>query len=482
MDSFSAYLLDEGSQVHNLFTRFNASYSEFLEAAEKCAEATPNVRLRKGTAEERDRTNRALFAPQPSQNNLIAMRNELLATDPMTNEVKLQIGNVSLFLYDFYTASLYYSDVCTEGVELSVGQWYLISIALTHFRCWESVIEILQPIVRDLGGPYRFDGFFRLGIAYKRTQQYVKAIESFQNAFARPPPWVSCFDIAVEISHVYSVQGNWKSACSQIESVKSRPPAVVQQQAFIYLCSEDVMKLDLGINILSEYEGTIHSIDLLYLKARLLYKRGRLQDAFFTLYAVITLDQGHGLAWCALGNIYMRMNQLHDAIVCYEKAIACDNEMIEAWMNFSACIETDPQVREQHQGFISAFDNPPIRLRQMRVSCDEPYVPVIVEPNDRERLPSAADSVEDVFCSEIPSMDESILADVSILTMSHSEEAEEANKDDITDQTPTKTDAEEEEESENEMPSQDALSGEPETDEKPQENAAPDADATPEDA
>ena len=474
---FAGPLFDTSSPVHALFKQFNESHCRFLEEAGECAKETPNARLGKAITEECERSHRAAFSPAPSEHQLIEVRDQLLATEPKTWEVKLRLGNVSLFLYDFYTASLCYSDVLAEDVELSAGEVYLISIVMTHFHCWKGVIDLLQPIVHDLGVPYRSDAFFRLGIAYKQTNQYVRALECFQNSYARPPMWVTGFDIAVEISDVYFAQGNLKYACSQIESVTSRTPAVVQQQAFIYLCSDDSVKMDMGISMLSEYEATGLSVDLLYLKGRLLYKRGRIKEAFHVLYSVIAMDQSHALAWCALGNIYMRMSQLADAIMCYERAITCDRDMIEAWMNFSACIEIDPQIREQHKAFIMSFDNPPLRVKQMRRRCDEPYVPLIVEPNDRDRLPSAADRVEDIFCSEIPAMDRAVLEDATLLAKSRHEELDESRDDDMGEQQAGRTDDDEEEESEseseNEPTTQEARSEEPESEDKPPHDEEP---------
>lgn len=421
--SFLTPLFNSDDLVREILTDYNTMYLEFMHTAEGVAQTTPSGRVRKAAIGEYKRFAQSVFVPTHEDDNIfVRERDEILASKSRAPEDILRAGNISLFLCDFYAAQLCYSEVMAMGFPLTAAQKYLISVVLTHFQSWETLVTMLVPVVDNLIDPYRYDAHFRLGIAYKKLRMYPKALEHFGQLLgdksgaledtSRNPTWITIFDVVVEISHVYFLQGNIKSSFQQIDSYP-RTPSTVQQIVFLCLCSDEI---DTGLSILNEFEFTASSSELLYLKGRLQYKRGLLKDAFATLSSVITMDMSNHLAWCALGNIYMRMNQLQDAITCYQKAIISDNDMTEAWLNLICCFDLDPVLRERNKAFVASFPRPPVNTEHRRRKRDEPSVPIIIEPNDRDRFPPSSDLIDDIFCNEIPCFSPEILENIEFIT------------------------------------------------------------------
>jgi tetratricopeptide (TPR) repeat protein len=471
--SFLDPLLDPDSPVQRLLKEYNSKYRQFFDRAESLGAISANHHLRDAIASEKHHCAQQIFSTAPSDHHLIEMRNRLLEL-PEKSPRDIQIlGNVSLFLFDFYTASLCYSDLLAHDTELSPGQCYLVSIALTHFRSWATVVSLLSPIVQALAAPYRSDAFFRLGLAFKNLRHWDDALTCFKNTLLKPPPWLSKSDVSVEISQVYFAAGNVPMALAPLEQAFVVTPAVLQQQALLLLCTDDPARIEAGITALAEHKATPSSAHLLYLRGRLLYKARRLEESFQALSESLALDFENPLVWCALGNVYIRMRQIPDAVTCYQRAILQDRDMTEAWINYAACVELDPAIRERTKYFDMKFEDAPVFIRpRSRIDLDQAgltKIPTIVEPNDRDRFPPSAALVEEIYAMEMPIVNVEVIEDEELLTEARQVAIEEgrreaaAREDDAAvEEAPSQGDSDASDESESEAESGDSQNDEDE--------------------
>jgi tetratricopeptide (TPR) repeat protein len=426
-------LLQEDDFIHQTLGHFNTKYRALMKYAKHLVHnSASNHHLAEAVRTERIRARQQIVTDKPSTAPLALRRDELLSAGLDSDADLLLFGNLSLVLFDFYTAIGCYTSISSLHSDLPIGQQYLIAIAMTHFQSWKTIASLLAPIATELAGPYRSDAFFRIGIACKHLGIIDEARSGFQVVLTKPPPWLTAADVFVEMSHLEFMRGDLSTAISIIDSSPVQTPAVLQQHAFLALCCEEIGKMEYAIFILGEARATKHSADLTYLKGRLQYKRGRLTEAFDSLSAAMQLNDKNPLIWCALGNIYVRECQLSDAALCYIRAIQADDKMIEAWLNLAACIEIEESVSTAHRQLLDILPDPPVRVDLTRRTADmrtaRASVPTIVEPNDRDRFPSAASLIDDIYLNEVPAalIDEEILGDLELLTERRQNELEAA--------------------------------------------------------
>jgi tetratricopeptide (TPR) repeat protein len=406
-------LKDPEAKLHQIFKQYNDEYRKFLDSAEEIASRGSNHSITAGIAQERKQLSLRPFADPTLASPSAHLRDQLLSQSDKSDSDLLRLATLSVLFADFYTASLCYSDLFAHSVDLSIGQRYLASIVLTHFKSWSTIISLIAPVADQLALPHRLDAYFRIGLSHKHLRQYDQAIIAFRHCQDHPPPLLSKSDLAVEVSHTYLLQGNLSAGLAQFDHGAIWTPALIQQQAFLCMISDDPAKIELGGQLLSNYRGTKASANLLYLHGRLLYKRELPREAWEALSNAIQLDPERPLFWCALGNVYVRIGQLREAIDCYVRAITLDSDMIEAWLNYAAVLELSPELREQMQDFEAHFPDRPV-TGAVRTGRDR--LPTIIEPNDRARFPTAADLVEQVFMGEVPELRDEIVEDDALLT------------------------------------------------------------------
>jgi tetratricopeptide (TPR) repeat protein len=417
--AFLEGLLQEDDFIHQTLGHFNSKYRALMKHAKHIASTSKNHHLQEAIKIERARSRQQIVTDKPATDPISIIRDEMLKSGLESDADLLRFGNLSLLLYDFYTAIGCYSSVVTPHSELPPGQQYLIALVLIHFQSWPTVASLLEPIAQHLVPPYNCDAYFRLGICYKRMGLLEQARRAFQAALLHPPTWIPQTDIIVELSHLDFLKGDISGALTLLDGVSVFTPAVLQQQAFLCLCSDNVGKMESGVIFLTESKATEFSADLLYLRARLLYKLGKLHDAFEVLNSALLLNDKSPLIWCALGNIYVRHSQLQEAVGCYFRAIGCDDSMMEAWLNFAACLEIDPVIGEANKQLLAKLHDSPVKPDLTRRRSDvrnlNPTIPTIVEPNDRDRVPSAAALIDELIMNEVPVFVDGMLDDLNML-------------------------------------------------------------------
>jgi tetratricopeptide (TPR) repeat protein len=406
-------LIDENDPLHDIFYRYTASYQQFMITAQQIASISPTRPVFDGITQELVRCSQRPFVDSPPDTTEIRQRNLLLLQRPKSDSDLIRLATMSLRLCDFYTASLCYSDLFARSAELSEGQKYLASIVLTRLKSWPTIISILNNVADRLVVPYRLDAHFRLALAYKYTRRYEDAHRSLRICQNQPPPLLSKTDITVELSHVCFLEGNMGAALTLFDRGAVWTPALVHQQSFLCLISDDPAKLQIGRQLLVNYKASAMSANLLYLRGRILYKLDDMREAWESLEESLQIDPESSIGWCALGNVYVRLEQLQEAIQCYTRAITFDHDMLEAWLNYAAVIELCPELREQTRSFEAQFPDMPVTIRPGR-----DRLATIVEPNDRDRFPPAALLVEDIYLGEMPALAPEILDDDSLLTES----------------------------------------------------------------
>jgi tetratricopeptide (TPR) repeat protein len=283
---------------------------------------------------------------------------------------------------------------------------------MTRFKRWESVVSLLAPVVERLSTPHRSDGHFRLALAYRHLKRFDEAVSSLRVCQTAPPAPLSRTDIVLELSHVHFLQGNLAAAITVFDRGPNCPPALLQQQAFLCLISDDAGKIDIARQMVFNLGTSGNCVNLLYLRGRLAYKRDSLIEAWAAFGKALLLDPESRLVWCALGNVYVRLGQLKDAAHCYTRAITFDNDMLEAWMNYAAVIELSPELRTEMEPFEAQFPERPM-LTVFANGSDR--FPVIVEPKDRDRFPSSVLLIEQGYMIEVPALPVEVVDDEAVV-------------------------------------------------------------------
>jgi tetratricopeptide (TPR) repeat protein len=419
-------LLEPSDPVHQEFKAYNSEFQHFIDSAERLLSFCPNRLISDAIQHQRLHLSARPFSDHNCDDQLIHRRNALLTLPHKTPTDLIRLATISVIVSDFYSAALCYTDLLAQPNDLSIGQRYLASIVLTHFRSWATLVTVLSPVVEHLALSHRADGYFRLGVAYKHLRRFDESASAFRICQNYPPSTFSKSDVIIELSHVYYLQGNLNVALSVFERGSLWTPAAIQQQAFLLLISDEYGKFEMGRQLLTNYKFTNRSSHLQYLRGRFLYKLDFQLDAWHAFCDVLRLDPEWPLGWCAIGNVYVRMGQLLEAAQSYVRAIMVNKDMIEAWLNYAAVIELDPEIRSLMGNFETKFPKMPVTIE---VSNGRGIVPTIVEPNDKDRFPAAATLIDDLFAMELPVIPTGVVDHDSLLTEVGRNEMEMAAKD-----------------------------------------------------
>lgn len=406
-------ILNPDSPLYQKINEYSNKLSDVYKQIVPLTKTCPNSFLKAAVQEASKRAQQSIFVDMKNHDESIDYRNELLSKEPRDINDYLQIGNISLYLYDFLTSSVYFSLVLPQINFLNQGQLYMICITLMHYQTFQTALSILSPIADHIQEPYRWDAHYRCGIMYLKLLNYEAAIKEFNMVKeAEKIPWVTVYDVIILLSHVYFLKDSIDIAISVIESADKLLPGVLQQRCFLYLISNNQIKMEEGLNILHEHRATSNYPYLLYLQSRLYYKRGYNKEAFNAMAFAIKLKDDDPLYWLAMGNIYFISTQLHEASMCYNRAIMYDKDMIEAWINYGATLELDPSIGDALKFYQRAYDegNLPIKrevLKRKKIIeglNTSSLIPRIMEPNDKFMFKNAADMVISIYLNEIPKL------------------------------------------------------------------------------
>lgn len=370
-----------------------------------------NAFLVQAVEEANARVKQSIYIDNKNSNDeLLQLRQELLQKDNKEVNDYLLIGNLSLYLYDYFTSFNAYSCCLSQVSTFNYGQIYLIALTLIHYESYLSALPLLSSIVQHLKPPFLQDAHFRLGILYAQQLDYKKAIFELQSFVPDSIPWVSAQDVILLISQTSYLMNDLTSAIRRIETCTTITPAILQHICFLYLLSNQTRKFESGISLLNNHVATKHSPYLLYLRSRLYHKKGQINEAFESMKTAISMKDDEPLFWLAMGNIYFITQQFKEAAGCYHQSMVLDETMAEAWINYGATLEFDPSIGDPMAFYQRAIAELKIPERQNLVkrknlieSLGKPaIIPQIMEPNDKKLFKNVSETLVTIYSSENP--------------------------------------------------------------------------------
>ncbi|OHS92933.1 hypothetical protein TRFO_40726 [Tritrichomonas foetus] len=407
-DLISPIIKNPNDPQYQVMYEFSSKLAEVYQQLESASSSSDNNILKEKIKSASDKVANGLFCNQ-SKSEIISLRSELLAKSDKDLSDCLKIGNISLYLGDFYTAYTFFAASLSHENELDCGQKYLISIVLIRYSLFQAAFELLEPVVDNLKEPFYSDAQFRLGIVCTKLNRYSEAIAAFSKAENKQIPWISETDNIVLQSHALFLMNDINEAINFIEKLKIATCEVLEQKGFMYLLSNDGRKNERGLILLSNEKSAQNSPYYYYLLARLFFKKGHINRAFESLNTAISKKDDEPLFWCALGNIYFRSTQLQEASLCYAKAMLFDKSMVEAWVNYGATLELDPYIGDPVKFYENAYAEGSIPIKREALKRKElvknvkkALIPQIMEPNDREHFRAPGESLIMKYCNEIP--------------------------------------------------------------------------------
>ena len=408
MDSI---VMNPNSPLNQKMTEYSNKLSDLYKKIASLSNTTENIRLSDAIREACKRSQQSIFLKEANNNEILEYRQQLISKEPKDINDYLKIGNISLYLYDYYTSSIYYSLSLPQINYFNQGQIYFICVTLMHYGSFQTALSILAPISDHLKEPFNLDAHYRCGIMNLKLLNYKAAIEEFQKIKpANKIPWVCEYDITLLISHAYYLLDDIDTAIRVIESAQDLLPGILQQRCFLYLISNDNAKMDEGLKLLFSHIATGRSHDLLYLQSRLYYKRGHIKEAFSSMNFEINLKNDDPLFWLSMGNIYFLSTQLQEASLCYNRAMMHDKNLLEAWINYGATLELDPSIGDPMKFYQKASDegNLPIKREALKRKKliqglnTSSLIPRVMEPNDKNMFRNAADMIISIYLNERP--------------------------------------------------------------------------------
>ena len=317
-------------------------------------------------------------------------RAELIQNGISTLADHLYYGNLSVYLGDFFAASLAYHEALKmEDEDFSDIQRYLFLVVLTYYHLYDKALNIFPEIYDSLPKEIMPDAMFRVGIALRCSERVHASLQVFTQLFGIRQQIISKTKIALQISECYLQLGKYNEGIKVLEPYHI-PDSLetATQLCFLMLLTDETNFADNAIRIATSYPLLSQSISLQYVAVRLMWKRNSTKEAISLISNILYVRPNHSPTWVTLGLIYTCNGQLQDALKAFGMAIRYEPSMIEAWANFGAILELDPSLGDPIAFYKQAITKTKSEIHfKTRIELIEKNIerkPTMIEPNDRE--------------------------------------------------------------------------------------------------
>ncbi|KAJ1926221.1 glucose repression mediator protein [Tieghemiomyces parasiticus] len=186
--------------------------------------------------------------------------------------------------------------------------------------------------------------YFRLGLIYKIQGQFERALTYLGRALAHPPRPHTRFDILYHLGHTHELAGQYPAARERYEQVLLEHPRharTLHNAGWLYAQTDTgftdrpkAMKL-LSVCV----EANDPHLLPWYLMGRCYMESGQHTEAF-DCYQRCVYDKSQAEVWCSIGVLYFQISQFRDALDAFSRALRCNADLCEVWLNLGALYET----------------------------------------------------------------------------------------------------------------------------------------------
>ncbi|XP_015114271.1 histone demethylase UTY isoform X2 [Diachasma alloeum] len=186
---------------------------------------------------------------------------------------------------------------------------------------------------------------------------------------ASTPASFSKLEIKFHIAHLYEVQGKYRLAKENYETLlkeKALPSHlkadICRQLGWMYHVVDCAV---LGVTRQQKQAFAIHCLQRsieaepksgqsLYLLGRCLAASGKVHDAFIAYRNSVEKSEGNADTWCSIGVLYQQQNQPMDALQAYICAVQLDKSHSAAWTNLGILYESVSQPKDALACYVNA--------------------------------------------------------------------------------------------------------------------------------
>ncbi|KAI8849261.1 hypothetical protein BC829DRAFT_369338 [Chytridium lagenaria] len=345
----------------------------------------------------------------------------IVAIDPSNGEIWGALGHCCLMIddlqkaYHAYQQALYHLPNPKEP-----KLWYGIGILYDRYGSFEHAEEAFSAVIRM---EPKFDKaneiYFRLGIIYKQQGKYDLSLSCFKYILSCPPKPLTEVDIWFQIGHVYEQQKEYHLARDAYERVLAENPShakVLQQLGWLYHQASSFSNQELAISFLTRsLEADSADSQTWHILGRCYMAQQKYPKAYEAYQQAVTKDGKNPIFWKDIGVLYFQINQYHDALDAYLRAIYlnpifrkfgeynlgtlyenCNNQISDAIDAYSKALDLEPyhthikqrlQMLRQQQATGQPPSGPPLQPYQ-----PAPHDPTTYNPSSNGGAPLPAAS------------------------------------------------------------------------------------------
>ncbi|XP_063993292.1 histone demethylase UTY isoform X2 [Diachasmimorpha longicaudata] len=294
-----------------------------------------------------------------------------ISIDPKTY---CKLGHFHLLLEDYPKAmSAYQKFYALKGDHWKDASFlYGQGLVYFHFNAFQWAIKSFQQVLWvDPGFPRACEVHFRLGFMLKVHADFEAALKHLTLALidASTPASFSKLEIKFHIAHLYEVQGKYRLAKENYETLlkeKALPSHlkadICRQLGWMYHVVDCAV---LGVTRQQKQAFAIHCLQRsieaepksgqsLYLLGRCLAASGKVHDAFIAYRNSVEKSEGNADTWCSIGVLYQQQNQPMDALQAYICAVQLDKSHSAAWTNLGILYESVSQPKDALACYVNA--------------------------------------------------------------------------------------------------------------------------------
>ena len=261
----------------------------------------------------------------------------LLEKDPEKEESWKILGHCFLTLSDFPNAFAAYGHALTlDPGSQDLVLLYGMAVIYEHFGYNENAISLFSKVLRlDPNFVFESDIRFRLGILYRNVQRFDRAIDCFASVAEHPPNQLKSEDVAFQLAFTRQCAGELERAISEYEGLMEQNPSVteVAQQFLLVLVRSErpVAVVEAAVERVMKNHSADPTVRLL--AGRFALKNGDCKAAYHHYSYCIPYFQDEPMFWASMGVLYFKNEQLSDALLAFQRALALKSQILEAWLN-----------------------------------------------------------------------------------------------------------------------------------------------------
>ncbi|XP_033207500.1 histone demethylase UTY isoform X3 [Belonocnema kinseyi] len=296
-----------------------------------------------------------------------------ISIDPKTY---CKLGHFHLLLEDYSKAMSAYQKFFNQKTDYwkDVSFLYGQGLVYFHFNAFQWAVKSFQEVLWvEPGFARACEVHIRLGLMLKVHGDFEAAHKHLTLALidATTPASFSKLEIKFHIAHLHEVQGKYRLAKEQYETLLKETPLpshlkadICRQLGWMYHSLEGHQ---LGISVPKQQQQHFAIVCLqksieaepksgqsLYLLGRCLSASGKVHEAFVAYRNSVEKSESNADTWCSIGVLYQQQNQPTDALQAYVCAVQLDKSHSAAFTNLGILYESVSQPKDALACYINA--------------------------------------------------------------------------------------------------------------------------------